>query len=308
MSDAWVTEPCRLCGAKLDEMGAPVLTEVGRYGEDCRVVCCSVCGLAQRSPMPTEEELATYYRDEYRKVHVPLPMQWHGRQILPPHDGGAVAPYEAAHDARAKQHVHEHHETRPAIIHSLGLRPGHRVLEIGCGDGRVAAELMDAGIDVVAIEPDDECRQAALDRGVECYADMVGLGFDFDGAVMVHSLEHMREPIAILRTVRRALKPRRRVYIELPNLAYPYGQLAWFFQAPHLYTFGPDQLAAVMHCAGFDLAAKLVSGSALWGIGESMGEDRPWESYRMLWPERVGAWWQGYLTSYQTFVGSREGR
>ena len=296
---------CHLCGAPL--AAAPCIIEVGRFEEPCRSVACSECGLVQQDPMPSEEELDAYYRETYRQVHLPMVMEVGDRTFQPPHLGGSVPAYEHAHALRATQKVHEHQPLRPAILESLGARKGHRLLEIGAGPGRIAAEVMTAGVQVVAVEPDDECRATALDLGVDCRASLEGVEGPFDGAYMVHSLEHMREPIAVLRAVRRMLKPRRRIYIEVPNLAMPYGTLAWFFQGPHLYNFAPNTLSAILHCAGFDRADKMVAGGALWAIGESVGEDRDFATHPPLVVGRGGDWWAGYLWAYHYLVASRAG-
>lgn len=41
---------------------------------------------------------------------------------------------------------------RQSLVNALEIRPGHRVLELGCGTGQVTARLLAAGADVVAVD------------------------------------------------------------------------------------------------------------------------------------------------------------
>ena len=78
-----------------------------------------------------------------------------------------------------------------AYVRASLPEPPARVLEVGAGDGSLAAALRDGGYDVVAIDPRggaDGVRQVAL-------ADLDEPDASFDAAVAVVSLHHV-EPLA----------------------------------------------------------------------------------------------------------------
>lgn len=79
----------------------------------------------------------------------------------------------------------------------LGALPGgnQRVLEVGCGDGALAAGLMESGYRVVAIDASPECVAAARQRGVDArlasWPADGGAGGGFDAVLFTRSLHHI---------------------------------------------------------------------------------------------------------------------
>jgi methionine biosynthesis protein MetW len=100
------------------------------------------------------------------------------------------------------------------------VTPGSRVLDVGCAEGYVAAELLARGCSVVGIERDPRAAAIARERGIE----VLGLDVEavplaaarFDVVVFADVLEHLRDPVAVLR---QAL-PAGRAVVSLPNVAH----------------------------------------------------------------------------------------
>jgi 2-polyprenyl-3-methyl-5-hydroxy-6-metoxy-1,4-benzoquinol methylase len=103
-----------------------------------------------------------------------------------------------------------------------------RVLDVGCSTGYLAKALTDRGNVVSGIEYD----QASADKARPFLADLV-VGdledpsiFDsfadgsFDVAVFGDVLEHLRDPLPVLRRARRLLAPGGSVVISVPNVAH----------------------------------------------------------------------------------------
>jgi SAM-dependent methyltransferase len=105
---------------------------------------------------------------------------------------------------------------------TLGFVRGHlgagraRILEVGCGDGALAARLQELGHEVVGIDSALEVVTRARERGVDARA-ATWPDFDeapFDAILFTRSLHHIRPlPRAVARA-KELLKPRGKVLVE----------------------------------------------------------------------------------------------
>lgn len=78
---------------------------------------------------------------------------------------------------------------RRRLVRALDVRPGHRVLELGCGTGQVTAQLVAAGAQVTAVDALPEMLDAARDRApaarfVEGDVTTIDAGHDHDRVVL----------------------------------------------------------------------------------------------------------------------------
>lgn len=91
-----------------------------------------------------------------------------------------------------------------------------RLLEVGCGDGELAATLVARGFEVVGIDIDPECVRAARERGVEARRDDI-LELDdgpFGAVLFSRCLHHIHHPKMALQRALRALGPCGSILIE----------------------------------------------------------------------------------------------
>jgi methionine biosynthesis protein MetW len=103
-----------------------------------------------------------------------------------------------------------------------------RVLDVGCSTGYFAEALAARGNDVVGLEFDETSAHQARARGIEVLTgdletmDLPGsLGeASFDVVVFADVLEHLRDPLPVLRATHRLLRPNGFVVISLPNIAH----------------------------------------------------------------------------------------
>ncbi len=117
----------------------------------------------------------------------------------------------------------------------LGLLPGERVLDMGCGAGRHAFEMYKRGADVVALDQDaDELAtvsewfaamraEGSVPAGAEAdvkQGDALALPFpdgEFDRVVAAEVLEHIAEDDAAIAELVRVLRPGGTMAVTVPR-------------------------------------------------------------------------------------------
>jgi len=104
------------------------------------------------------------------------------------------------------------------VLDLLAPQAGERILDLGCGDGVLTAELVARGCVVVGVDASAAQVEAARDRGLDARV-MSGerLAFDaeFDAVFSNAALHWMHAADAVIAGVRRALRPGGRFVGEL---------------------------------------------------------------------------------------------
>jgi SAM-dependent methyltransferase len=184
--------------------------------------------------------------------------------------GGAIAAAARACATAIDYRLHQLHLTRrtryfvdegvhytlkrnPASSHMqivAAIRPGSRVLDLGCSQGLLASPLREKGVRVTGVDagpgerlaPELEMyHQRDLERQLELPA---GVGREFDYVVCSDVIEHLRNRRELLRSVRRYLKEDGRLLISTPNIAI------WFYRLSLLagrFNYGPRGILDETH-------------------------------------------------------------
>ncbi len=162
--------------------------------------------------------------------------------------------------------------------------PGHRLLEIGVGSGSFLNAARQTGYEVMGCDLSIPIcqrigRMYHIPMHSEHLATLAGES-RFDVVVMNHVLEHVNQPIELLRDVHRLLAPGGIVHIAVPNVGCWEASLpGWTSYEPyHLAYFTPQTLKRVVSAS--DLAIEYItthesfSGWFLAVIRSALGVNR----------------------------------
>jgi SAM-dependent methyltransferase len=212
-----------------------------------QVVRCENCGLVYLNPQPDMAEIATYYPDTYR-------------------------PYKAG--AQDFSYV-------------FPKEPRKRVLDVGCGSGDLLIDIAHTHIDLALYGIDFDARAAKIAQSFGFHIFHGALReahFEnnfFDDIHMNHVLEHISNPVELLKECERIMKPGGKLFITIPN----FGSLSrmifknkWYhLDAPrHLFHFTPRTLKNMLAKATYKnievtyipSAKYFLQSYALWRFGK----------------------------------------
>jgi methionine biosynthesis protein MetW len=104
------------------------------------------------------------------------------------------------------------------------IEPGHKVLDLGCGDGSLLKHLIDTrGVHGCGVEIEDANILAAIKNGINVIQGNLERGLDefadqaFDHVVLSRTLQTVRHTEGILREM---LRVGREAVVSFPNFAY----------------------------------------------------------------------------------------
>jgi trans-aconitate methyltransferase len=104
------------------------------------------------------------------------------------------------------------------VIELLNPQKNERILDLGCGDGRLTKYLQDLGCAVKGVDFGDDMVEAAKALGLDAEVmDAHHLTFtnEFDAVFSNAALHWMKQPENVIAGVKRALKPKGRFVAEL---------------------------------------------------------------------------------------------
>jgi SAM-dependent methyltransferase len=199
-----------------------------------RVVRCCGCGLTYTNPRPAPQSMSRFYPDDY-------------------------SPYQ--YRAAADRNQRRPWPRRDSFAGVLPTVPGGRLLDFGCGAGDLLREMDARGWRVTGLDFSPAMVRRVREQlslsaveGTLPHPDRTA--GSFDAVVMSQSLEHVHEPLRVLREAHRLLTPGGKIVIAVPNIdSLPFrwfGADWWGLDVPrHLTHFSPHTLGLMLTRAGF---------------------------------------------------------
>jgi SAM-dependent methyltransferase len=146
------------------------------------------------------------------------------------------------------------------LVNFLSTLPRGRLLDLGCGDGKLVEFMQDRGWQAEGIDFDPAAVENATRRGLRVEVGTLQAKHypdnSFDAIILSHFIEHVHEPVRLLIECHRVLKPGGRVLILTPN-AHSWGHRrfkgSWRGLEPprHLHLFSPQSIHQLLTRAGF---------------------------------------------------------
>jgi SAM-dependent methyltransferase len=208
-----------------------------------RVVWCCDCGLTYVTPRLRPDLLPLVYDETY----------W----TSPSAKDRGYTDYRAAAPLYLKTF-----EKRYALIDRIAASPG-RALDVGCAAGYFMKVLSDHGWQVEGVELSATIAQHARDEyGLSVHVgELATAQFEnesFDLVTMWDVVEHVPDPLGLVRRAAELLKPKGAIVIETQNIDSLASRLLrsrWhhFKHMEHLYHFNPATISRLLKTAGFQV-------------------------------------------------------
>ncbi len=257
---------CPICGSRdsAPYLSAPV--EHGTYS------VCSRCELVWLNEEQSKAELVQHYRREY-------------------HNGIYTHTFEEDMEA-AKIRFRAYYRDLPQ---------DSRVLDVGCGNGAFLKVCEARGVEAVGTD-----LAIGASESVDVYEqDLLDIHFPtdyFDAISLFDVLEHVPNPLALLKECHRILKQNGKIVVEIPAFWAPEGKKHW--KPEHLWYFDIGNLKDLLQDAGFTGGNVSCTHPHIGKVAvftHKPEEDRP----TILVPPGVGdCYWP--MVKMQSFLKSRD--
>jgi 2-polyprenyl-3-methyl-5-hydroxy-6-metoxy-1,4-benzoquinol methylase len=203
------------------------------------VVRCTTCKLVATRPFLNDEALSIWYRPRYHGW-------WKGKKWHP------FSFITKIFQKNRLKYISQH------------MTDAIRLIDIGCGDGTFIEYMESCGFEVYGIENPELFPQSAeqfLDVDLNRQtgdSELSRKGFRADIVTLWHALEHVSDPLSLLRQAHRALKPSGLLIISSPNFESIQSTLCsgkWFhLDLPrHRWHFSPGTMTGLLQKSGFSV-------------------------------------------------------
>lgn len=246
---ALVPAACCVCGRDAAEPVAVGADFEYRVSEDSFLaVRCGDCGVVYLDPRPADAEFDRLYPASYHAY--------------------AFSAEQYGFVYRVRRWL----EGRRVAGWCDGIPDDARVLDVGCGDGfhlRILRDVGRPGWRLEGVDASERAVAAAAAAGLTVHHGRLEALVEagalpraaYDLVLLVATVEHVAEPLAVLEAARAVLRPGGRVVVITDNTATPsfrlFGRRHWggYHWPRHWYLFDPKSLARLAERAGLEVAS-----------------------------------------------------
>jgi 2-polyprenyl-3-methyl-5-hydroxy-6-metoxy-1,4-benzoquinol methylase len=223
---------CNLCGTDNADVLFDGIDRLHGFEGQFTYVKCKQCGLVYMNPQLTVEELKNFYPDDY-----------------------------APHSINNKQH-----KSKLPLPNKIlqKITDQTKVLDVGCGNGGFLARLKKiTNCKIFGLDISENAVKAA--RKLYNIDIFCGTIFDapyqnesFDIITAHHYIEHVNDPLSVLKKMYTLLKPNGQLILKTPNIDSFNARIfkdKWYpLDCPrHLFLFSPQTLAKMLKKTGFTI-------------------------------------------------------
>lgn len=160
--------------------------------------------------------------------------------------------YEASRPARAVQM----RRLLAPLARASGWRAGTRLLDVGAGSGILVEEARRLGFEAFGIEPSHWLQEQARRRSLPVELGTLphpALPGPFDAVLLVDVIEHVSDPVGLLRESARVLAPGGEIVVVTPDVGSWAPRLLgwrwWHFRVAHIGYFDRSTLERALRAA-----------------------------------------------------------
>ena len=151
---------------------------------------------------------------------------------------------------------------RRFLICQIYIDANCNILDFGAGYGLFPYLIKPFVASVSVIDKSKITRANAAQFGLKYYSDISELNSKYDLITAFHTLEHMVDPVTILRSLAVALSKNGQLIIEVPNyndllLKLSKKYTKFYFQSAHLHYFSSTTFETIAIKAGLTLMNKV---------------------------------------------------
>jgi SAM-dependent methyltransferase len=236
---------CRICNAGPSTQKVRAETVFGGKVEH-NFHECSSCEAVYLYPIPSTEEEALFYKQEFEKFM----------------SSRAGSERDWANTERHVQTNQDQVKRRWPFLQN-SIKPDIDLLEMGCSSGFMMIAFRDAGVRCIGIEPSGEFIGFLKEKDFEAYQSLPELlekkpNSSFDLITHFFLFEHIRDPFSFLKETYQLLKPGGKMIMEIPCVHDPLTSVFnipafenFYWSIAHHYYYSKKTLEYILNKLGY---------------------------------------------------------